>query len=68
MDEALNRKMGTVFGPDGEIYAPFEEDTFTKIEEKMVVEVTLKVLQNQQVKMQKHVCKHDEDKDNHHDY
>lgn len=49
-------------------HAPFEEGTFTKIEEKMVVEVTLKVLQNQQVKMQKHVCKHDEDKDNHHDY
>ncbi|MGI8383418.1 CsxC family protein [Robertmurraya sp. P23] len=68
MDEALNRKMGTVFGPEGEICAPFEEGTFTKIEEKMVVELTLKVLQNQQVKMQKHVCKDDEDKDNHHHY
>lgn len=49
MDEALNRKMGTVWGHSGEICAPFEEGTFTQIEEKMVVEITLKVLQNQQV-------------------
>ncbi|WP_347553247.1 CsxC family protein (plasmid) [Pseudalkalibacillus hwajinpoensis] len=49
-DEALDRKMGTVFNHNGEcMEAPFEEGTFTKIEEKMVVEITLKVLQNQQV-------------------
>jgi hypothetical protein len=57
-DEALDREMGVVYGPDGEcLDAPFEEGTFTKIEEKMVVELTLKVLQNQQV----HI-----DRDHHH--
>jgi hypothetical protein len=65
MDEALNRKMGTVYSHDEEICAPFEEGTFTKIEEKMVIEFSLKVLQNQQVKMQKHECNDkDKDKDN----
>ncbi|WP_066047196.1 CsxC family protein [Robertmurraya korlensis] len=71
MDEALDRKMGTVFGPEGEICAPFEEGTFTKIEEKMVIELTLKVLQKQQVQMREHVCNHkdkDEDKGNHHHF
>lgn len=49
-DEFLNRKMGKVYGHDGEeICAPFEEGTFTEIEEKMVIEITLKVLQNQQI-------------------
>ncbi|MDP4087568.1 MAG: DUF3794 domain-containing protein [Bacillota bacterium] len=48
-DEALNRKMGSVSGFAGQINAPFEEGTFTVLEEKMVIEVTLKVLQNQQV-------------------
>jgi hypothetical protein len=48
-DEALNRKMGSVSGFAGQINAPFEEGTFTELEEKMVIEVTLKVLQNQQV-------------------
>ncbi|MGG3802710.1 CsxC family protein [Metabacillus fastidiosus] len=58
-DEALDRQMGVVYGPDGECMdAPFEEGTFTKVEEKMVVELTLKVLQNQQV----HI---DRDRDNH---
>ncbi|MCU9614536.1 DUF3794 domain-containing protein [Caldibacillus lycopersici] len=53
-DEALDREMGVVYGPDGElINAPFEEGTFTKIEEKMVVELTLKVLQKQQVHIDK---------------
>ncbi len=49
-DEALNRKMGRVYNEDNDcIDGPFEEGTFTKIEEKMVVELKLKVLQKQQV-------------------
>ncbi|MDP4085583.1 MAG: DUF3794 domain-containing protein [Bacillota bacterium] len=49
-DEALNRSMGSVFGSSGQsITAPFEEGTFTELEEKMVIELTIKVLQNQQV-------------------
>jgi|UPI000429542F hypothetical protein len=52
MDEALNREMGHVWSHDGEICAPFEEGTFTEVEEKMVIELTLKVLQNQQVHIQ----------------
>src|SRR5690606_29175925 len=60
-DEALDRKMGRVFGEDGEHFeAPFEEGTFTKVEEKMVVELTLKVLQKQQVEV-------DGGHDGHHD-
>ena len=51
-DEALNRKMGSVKVDSGQmICAPFEEGTFTELEEKMVIELTLKVLQNQQVHM-----------------
>ncbi|GGE40607.1 hypothetical protein GCM10011391_19240 [Pullulanibacillus camelliae] len=50
-DEFLDRKMGDVFSNDYKIVAPFEEGTFTKIEEKMVVELSLKVLQNQQIKV-----------------
>ncbi|OIJ21462.1 hypothetical protein BKP45_01445 [Anaerobacillus alkalidiazotrophicus] len=49
-DESLDRKMGQVYNQRGEcIKAPFEEGTFTKIEEKMVVEIKLKVLQKQQM-------------------
>ncbi|UCZ51426.1 DUF3794 domain-containing protein [Bacillus shivajii] len=49
-DEALDRNMGEVFNKhDKRLPAPFEEGTFTSVEEKMVVEVKLKVLQNQQV-------------------
>ncbi|MGO4886834.1 CsxC family protein [Anaerobacillus sp. MEB173] len=49
-DEALDRKMGRVFNQYGHLIdAPFEEGTFTSIEEKMVVEVKIKVLQKQQV-------------------
>ncbi|WP_070121332.1 DUF3794 domain-containing protein [Bacillus marinisedimentorum] len=51
-DEALNRIQGRVIshqkchdGPD----APFEEGTFTRLLEKMVVEFTVKVLQKQQL-------------------
>ncbi|MBU8907400.1 DUF3794 domain-containing protein [Desertibacillus haloalkaliphilus] len=57
VDEALDRKMGRVYDHRGkEIDAPFEEGTFTSVEEKMVVELTVKVLQNQQlhVKSKKH--------------
>lgn len=51
-DEALDRKMGKVYDDKGDFMdAPFEEGTFTKVEEKMVIELTLKVLQNQQVKI-----------------
>jgi hypothetical protein len=50
-DEALNRNMGSVFGIAGQMNAPFEEGTFTELEEKMVIELTLKVLQNQQVQI-----------------
>lgn len=51
-DEALNRKMGSVSGLSGQmINAPFEEGTFTELEEKMVIELSLKVLQNQQVQI-----------------
>ncbi|WP_088101990.1 CsxC family protein [Halalkalibacter urbisdiaboli] len=51
-DEALDRKMGKVYDEKGKsIDAPFEEGTFTEIEEKMVVEIKLKVLQKQQVKV-----------------
>jgi hypothetical protein len=70
-DEALNRKMGSVSGFAGQINAPFEEGTFTELEEKMVIELTLKVLQNQQVlirepeKRTKHEDK-DHYKDHHH--
>ncbi|ADU32009.1 hypothetical protein Bcell_3769 [Evansella cellulosilytica DSM 2522] len=50
LDKALDRKMGRVRDRRGEeLEAPFEEGTFTKIEEKMVVEVKIKVLQEQQV-------------------
>ncbi|WP_096186486.1 CsxC family protein [Evansella halocellulosilytica] len=52
MDSALDRKMGKVSNHRGEcIQAPFEEGTFTSVEEKMVLELTLKVLQNQQVRV-----------------
>lgn len=54
-DEALDRQMGHVFDHNGEcLDAPFEEGTFTKIEEKMVVELTIKVLQKQQVEIKGH--------------
>ncbi|WP_216829589.1 CsxC family protein [Alkalihalobacterium elongatum] len=56
-DEALDRKMGRVYDEKGKsIDAPFEEGTFTEVEEKMVVEVKIKVLQKQQVnvKSEKH--------------
>lgn len=43
MDEALDRESL----PGG----PFEEGTFTRMEEKMVIKLKLKVLQNQQVKL-----------------
>jgi len=51
-DEFLDRKMGHVFSDDHKIDAPFEEGTFTKIEEKLVIELSLKVLQNQQVRLE----------------
>lgn len=63
-DEALNRSMGIVYGPSGKMNSPFEEGTFTELEEKMVIELTLKVLQNQQVyMMEQEKCK----KEKHHE-
>ena len=60
-DESLDRKMGRVHDYNGErVEAPFEEGTFTKIEEKMVVELKLKVLQNQQVQVNGDHDKHDD--------
>ncbi|WP_342045872.1 CsxC family protein [Bacillus sp. OTU530] len=58
-DEALDRQMGRVLNARGEVlHSPFEEGTFTRVEEKMVIELTVKVLQNQQVnvKSQKKHC------------
>ncbi len=68
-DEALDRKMGRVNDRNGErMESPFEEGTFTKIEEKMVIELTLKVLQKQQVEIDsKHEDKH-KDKGKYWDY
>lgn len=52
LDEVLDRKMGEVKNDkDHRIEAPFEEGTFRNIEEKMVIELTLKVLQKQQVQL-----------------
>jgi hypothetical protein len=63
-DEILNRRMGEVSGDHCvRIEAPFEEGSFTKIEEKMVVEISLKVLQNQQVKVGDHGKHHHDDWD-----
>jgi hypothetical protein len=51
-DEALDREMGKVYDKDGKwVDAPFEEGTFKKLEEKMVIELTLKILQQQQVEI-----------------
>ncbi|MBB5174165.1 CsxC family protein [Texcoconibacillus texcoconensis] len=49
-DEKLDWNMGEVFDEDGEqLDAPFEEATFTQLQEKMVIEMEVKVLQKQQV-------------------
>jgi hypothetical protein len=45
-DEATNRKPLKK--------GPFEEGTFTELVEKMVLDLTLKVLQNQQVRVKAH--------------
>lgn len=42
--------------------APFEERTFREFSEKMIIELTLKILQNQQVHIPSfHKCAHDKD-------
>ncbi|MDP4147633.1 MAG: DUF3794 domain-containing protein, partial [Bacillota bacterium] len=43
--------------------APLDEGFFTKIEEKMVVDFTIKVLQNQQVRISSTTNDHDWDDD-----
>ncbi|WEG14843.1 DUF3794 domain-containing protein [Pullulanibacillus sp. KACC 23026] len=49
MDEYLDQKMGDVYNEHNfKIDAPFEEGSFQTVEEKMVIELSLKVLQNQQ--------------------
>ncbi|MCU9614538.1 DUF3794 domain-containing protein [Caldibacillus lycopersici] len=51
-DEAIDRKTGRVIGILGErMEVPFDEGTFYQMEEKMIVEITLRVLQKQQVIM-----------------
>ncbi|MBB2481997.1 DUF3794 domain-containing protein [Bacillus sp. APMAM] len=61
-DEVLDREMGIVKGHSGKrMSAPFEEGTFRKIEEKMVVEITFKVLQNQQVLLHNYNKKDEDD-------
>lgn len=66
-DEALNREMGKVFSNSGQmIQSPFEEGTFTELEEKMVIELSLKVLQNQQVHFPKR--EKEEKKTDHRDF
>lgn len=58
-DEALDRQMGRVMNAQGQVLnSPFEEGTFTRVEEKMVIELTVKVLQKQQinVKSKKRHC------------
>lgn len=54
-DEALNRtqgffRTGSCCGTGGFVL-PFEEGTFTMLEEKLVLEFVIKILQNQQVKV-----------------
>jgi hypothetical protein len=51
-DEATNRKPLKK--------GPFEEGTFTELVEKMVLDLTLKVLQNQQVRVQSKERDHEE--------
>ncbi|MEC2350961.1 CsxC family protein [Bacillus toyonensis] len=58
-NEAINRCMGKVqYGCDWKECkrAPFEEGTFTKLEEKMVIDLTIKVLQEQQIRVDSHDC------------
>ncbi|QIW22635.1 DUF3794 domain-containing protein [Bacillus thuringiensis serovar andalousiensis] len=67
-NEAINRCMGRVhYGGDWKERkdwedwkeckkAPFEEGTFTKLEEKMVIDLTIKVLQDQQIRVDSHEC------------
>ncbi|MEC2394852.1 DUF3794 domain-containing protein [Bacillus toyonensis] len=58
-NEAIDRCIGKVnFGCDWKECkkSPFEEGTFTKLEEKMVINLTLKVLQEQQIRVDSHDC------------
>ncbi len=53
-DLSIGRTPGTVVIPSiapTTTPPPFEEGTFTMIEEKMVIDITLKVLQNQQIRV-----------------
>ena len=52
-DLSIGRTPGvvTVPTPTPTVAPPFEEGTFTMIEEKMVIDITLKVLQNQQIRV-----------------
>jgi hypothetical protein len=61
-DEALDRDMGKVYEESGQrMGAPFEEGTFRVIEEKMIVELTFKVLQKQQVEVDSSYRKKDKE-------
>ncbi|MCL6634087.1 MAG: hypothetical protein K6T63_15855, partial [Alicyclobacillus herbarius] len=52
-DLSIGRTPGTVVvpTPTPTVAPPFEEGTFTMVEEKMVIDITLKVLQNQQLRV-----------------
>ena len=52
-DLSIGRTPGmvTVPTPTPTVAPPFEEGTFTMIEEKMVIDITFKVLQNQQIRV-----------------
>jgi hypothetical protein len=64
-DLSIGRTPGTVVIPSiapTTTPPPFEEGTFTMIEEKMAIDITLKVLQNQQIRvMSKRSHKEDDD-------
>jgi hypothetical protein len=63
-DLSIGRTPGTVVvpTPTPTVAPPFEEGTFTMIEEKMAIDITLKVLQNQQIRvMSKRSHKEDDD-------
>jgi hypothetical protein len=63
-DLSIGRTPGTVVvpTPTPTVAPPFEEGTFTMIEEKMAIDITLKVLQNQQIRV-KSSRPHDDDDD-----
>ncbi len=63
-DEFLDRSMGDAYDVfDRKMDVPFEEATFKKLEEKMVIDLTLKVLQKQQVRVKDYYCDYHKEHD-----